>query len=129
MPPPWPPKLVIPYEKYRLGSPLGEETKFYVKSKVDIYGESYNQNQFQIDGLVKCITTYEDFLRNIVEEIQYYYKNRKDKLYLRVRYPFQFTTVDYYSPGKPNCWKKVTNVDRRKRVIDFYPNRNEDGLI
>jgi hypothetical protein len=37
--------------------------------------------------------------------------------------------VDYYSPGKPNCWKKVTYVDRRKRVIDYYPNRNEDGLI
>ena len=69
MPPPWPPKLVIPYEKYRLGSPLGEETKFYVKSKVDIYGESYNENKFQIDGLVKCITIFEDFLRNITQEI------------------------------------------------------------
>ena len=67
MPPPWPPKLSIPYEKYRLGSPLGEETKFYVKSKVDIYGESYNNNRFQIDGLVKMITIYEDFLRNIIK--------------------------------------------------------------
>jgi hypothetical protein len=37
--------------------------------------------------------------------------------------------VDYYSPGKPNCWKKVTYIDRRKRTIDYYPNRNEDGLI
>jgi len=108
---------------------LGEETKFYVKSKVDIYGESYNTNQFQIDGLVKCITTYEDFLRNIVEQIQYYYKNRQDKLYLRVRKPFEFTTIDYYAPGKVNCWKKVTYIDRRKRTFDFYPNRNEDGLI
>ena len=78
---------------------------------------------------MKCITTFEDFLRNIVEEIQYYYKNRQDKLYLRVRRPFEFTTIDYYNPGKANCWKKITYTDRRKRVIDFYPNRNEDGLI
>ena len=88
MPPPWPPKLIIPYEKYRLGSPLGEETKFYTKSKVDIYGESYNDNKFQIDGLVKRVTQYEDFLRNIVEKITYNYKNRQDKLYLRIRKPF-----------------------------------------
>jgi len=76
MPPPWPPKLSIPYEKYRLGTPLGEETNFYTKSKVDIYGESYNDNKFQIDGLVKRVTKYEDFLRNIVEKITYTYKNR-----------------------------------------------------
>ena len=26
-------------------------------------------------------------------------------------------------------WKKVTEVDRRIRIIDHYPNRNSDGLI
>lgn len=26
-------------------------------------------------------------------------------------------------------WKKVTEIDRRMRIIDFYHNRNSDGLI
>ena len=59
----------------------------------------------------------------------YFYKHRSDKLERKYRYPFEFKTVEYYGPGKMPHWKKVTEVDRRMRIIDYYPNRNSDGLI
>ncbi len=38
--------------------------------------------------------------------------------------------LPYSGPDKtPSHWKKLTEVDRRMRVIEHYPNRNEDGLI
>ena len=26
-------------------------------------------------------------------------------------------------------WKQVTEIDRRMRIITYYPNRNNDGLL
>lgn len=37
MPPPWPPRLYIDKEQFLKGTPLGENTAFYVKSRVDTY--------------------------------------------------------------------------------------------
>ncbi len=47
MPPPWPPKIYIDKEAFLKGTPLGESTVFYRKSKVDSYAP-YGQP----DGLV-----------------------------------------------------------------------------
>ena len=37
--------------------------------------------------------------------------------------------MEFYLPGKMPHWKQVVEVDRRMRIITFYPNRNHDGLI
>lgn len=133
MPPPWPPKLYVDKNDFMRGSLLGHTTRFYLKSKVDTFSD-YSQ----IDGMVKRITFYKDFQRTLVKEIRYLFAHRRDNLFLRVRYPFKFKTVEYYQPNNkpivnnkqkwPN-WRKIEEDDRHKKVIDFYPLRNEDGLI
>lgn len=124
MPPPWPPKLQIDKDAFLKLSPLGETTVFYIKSRVDSYAP-YSQP----DGLIEKISIYEDYRRLKIKEIRYFYHNRSDKLELVRRYPFKFKKIEEYGPGKPPHWKTVLEVDRRVRIINFYPNRNHDGLI
>jgi len=50
-------------------------------------------------------------------------------LYQKNRFPFEFKTIEYYEPGRPSNWQQVIEIDRRLRIIHFYPNRNQDGLI
>lgn len=82
-------------------SPLGEETAFFNKVKVDNYAP-YSQP----DGLVQKITLYEDYKRLKVKELRYFYQHRSDKLAIRRRYPYQFKTVEDYDPTKYEEKKK-----------------------
>ena len=55
-------------------------------------------------------------------------------LRLRVRYPYQYSLVEYYHPSeKWNYWKKMVEVDSTERTLYFYHHRNNkknnDGLI
>jgi hypothetical protein len=124
MPPPWPPKIVLEYDAYQQGSPLGEGCTYYSKCAVEIFAE-YSQ----VDGLVKRITIFHDYKRILIKEIRYLFKHRIDKLRVRRRFPFEFKTIEYYDPNVPHNWKQVTEIDRVSREIIFYPNRNLDGLI
>lgn len=125
MPPPWSPKLSVNKDKFIDLCPNGEKTVFYKKCKVDFYSECN-----QVDGLVKRITIYEDFKRLIIKEIRSYYKNRRDKLILRRRFPYSFKLVEHYeSSEKSAYWKKLIQIDGRVRKIYFYHHRNRDGLI
>ena len=125
MPPPWSPKLFVNKDKFLDLCPNGEKTVFYKKCKVDFYSECS-----QVDGIVRRITIYEDYKRLIVKEIRSYYKNRKDNLALRRRYPYQFKLVEHYdSSAASHYWKKIIQIDGRVRKIYFYHHRNKDGLI
>ncbi len=124
MPAPWPPKIILEYEAYHRGSLLGENCQYYKRCKVEVYAE-YSQ----VDGLVKRITIFEDFRRLKIKEIRYLFKHRVDRLKVRRRFPFIYTTVEYFDPNVPHNWKKITEVDRESREIIFYKNRNEDGLV
>jgi len=125
MPPPWSPKLFVNKEKFLDLCPNGEKTVFYKKCKVDFYAECS-----QVDGIVKRITIYEDYKRMIIQEIRSYYKNRKDNMILRRRFPYQFKLVEHYeSSPASHYWKKVIQIDGRLRKIYFYHHRNKDGLI
>jgi hypothetical protein len=125
MPPPWSPKLFVNKDKFLDLCPNGEKTVFYKKCKVDFYSECS-----QVDGIVRRVTVYKDFKRLIVEEIRSYYKNRKDNLVLRRRFPYQFKLVEHYdSAASSHYWKKIIHIDGRVRKIYFYHHRNKDGLI
>jgi hypothetical protein len=64
-----------------------------------------------------------------VREIRQLYEHRSDKLRVRRRFPFEFKVIEDYDPGRPPHWRQVIEIDRRLRIIKFYPNRNVDGLI
>ena len=53
MPLPWAPKLFIDKDKFLRGPPMGEVTRFYYKSRVDIYTK-----YMQIDGYNNCWNIY-----------------------------------------------------------------------
>lgn len=93
MPPPWPPKVYIDKEAFLKGTPLGEDTIFFNKIKIDIYAP-YSQE----DGLVQKIILYEDYKRLKIKEIRYFYQHRSDKLVIKRKYPFQFKVVQDYDP-------------------------------
>jgi hypothetical protein len=125
MPPPWSPKLFVNKDKFIDLCPNGEKTVFYKKCKVDFYAECT-----QVDGIVKRITLYEDFKRLIVQEVRSHFKNRKDNLVLRRRFPYQFKLVEHYdSSPSSHYWKKIIQIDGRVRKIYYYHHRNKDGLI
>ena len=102
MPPPWSPKLVIDKEKFAEGVKNGSKTVFYKKCKVDFYSECK-----QVDGLVKRITLYEDYRRIITKEIRSYYSNRKDKLIVRRRFPYEFKLIEHFESVGQTHWKKM----------------------
>ena len=124
MPPPWSPKIYIDKDRYLKGTLLGEETTFFIKVKVEKYSD-YTQP----DGLVTKYILFEDYKKIKVKEIGYHFKHRTDKLERKYRYPYEFKTIEYYGPGKMPHWKEVIEIDRRMRIINYYANRNHDGLI
>ena len=91
MPPSWSPKLYINKENFNKCSLLGEQTAFYLKSKVDTYAK-----YAQPDGLVMRIVIYEDYKRLKIKESREFFECRSDKLSIRRRYPFKFTTEEEY---------------------------------
>lgn len=93
MPPPWAPKIYIEKEAFLKGTPLGEETQFFNKVKIDEYAP-YSQK----DGLVKRIVLYQDYKKIKVSEMRWFYQHRSDKLSIRRRYPFQYKVVEDYEP-------------------------------
>jgi hypothetical protein len=124
MPPPWSPKLVIDKEKFSEGVKNGAKTVFYKKCKVDYYSECKS-----VDGLIRRITLYEDYRRIITKEIRSYYSNRKDKLVVRRRFPYQFKLIEHYESLGVTHWKKMIQVDAHSRKLYFYHHRVKDGLI
>jgi hypothetical protein len=105
MPPPWPEKLWISREDYNNRTPNGTQTNYYKKTKVDRYAP-YSQ----VDGLVMRIYRYEDYARLKLEEVEYRYRYRSDKLYKRLKNPYQHKTIEFYLPGQKYGWKQVEEV-------------------
>ena len=96
MPPPWSPKLAVDKEKFSEGVKNGAKTVFYKKCKIEYYAECKS-----VDGLVKRITLYHDYRRIMTKEIRSYYSNRKDKLVVRRRFPYEFKLIEQYESFAP----------------------------
>lgn len=116
---------------------MGKITRFYRKTEVDLYSE-YTQP----DGLVKKVNVYEDFKKTMIREVRYFYSHRKDNLFFRRKFPFDFLSVDYYNKnykisnllnGYNNKawphWKEIHIHQGQNRRIKYYPLRFHDGLI
>lgn len=95
MPPPWSPKLFVNKEKFAELCPKGEKTVFYKKCMVEFHSDCK-----QVDGLVKRVSIYEDFKRLILKEVRSYYRNRRDRLIMRRRFPYRFKTIEHYESSE-----------------------------
>ena len=124
MPPPWPRRIIIPLQKYNERSPTQTQVYFYEKTKVEKFAPFC-----QPDGLIMKIFVYNDYARFILDHVEHRYRNRGDKLYKRMYYPFLHKTVDYYLPGQIWHWKMVEEVEASYRKVFFYPTNFETGII
>ena len=124
MPPPWPKRIIIPLQKYNERSPTQTQVYFYEKTKVEKFAPLC-----QPDGLVMKIYYFDDFARFLLNHVEHRYRNRGDKLYKRIFYPFQHKTIDYYLPGQFWHWKRVEEVEASYRKVFFYPTNFESGII
>ena len=124
MPPPWPKRIIIPLQKYNERSPTQTQVYFYEKTKVEKFAPFS-----QADGLIMKIYNYNDFARFILNNVEHRYRNRGDKLYKRIFYPYEHKTIDYYLPGQIWHWKTVEEVEASYRKVIFYPTNFECGII
>ena len=123
MPPPWSPKLIVSKDKFGEVCSKGAKTLFYSKCKVEFFSDCR-----EVDGLVKRVTLYEDYKKLIIKEIRSEFKNRRDKLIMRRRFPFKFKTIEHYESQKDAYWRKLIQIDDRVRKIYYYHHRR-DNLI
>ena len=124
MPPPWPKRIIIPLQKYNERSPTQTQVYFYEKTKVEKFAPFS-----QADGLIMKIYNYNDFARFILNNVEHRYRNRGDKLYKRILYPYEHKTIDYYLPGQIWHWKTVEEVEASYRKVIFYPTNFDCGII
>jgi len=124
MPPPWPNKVSIPLHAYNNRSPTPTQTFFYRKTIVNKFAP-YSQT----DGLIMRIYNYEDYGRLRLYSVENRYRNRGDKLYKKIKYPYSNKVEDYYLPGQPWHWKYVEEVNSQYRVVQFFPTNFENCLV
>lgn len=124
MPPPWPNKIHISGWAYHNRVPLATQTFYYKKTKVDKFAV-YSQN----DGKVMMIYKYNDFARCILNELEIRYRNRVDKLYKRIRRPYDHKIIDYYLPGQEYGWKVIEELEAEYRKIWYYETNFSTGLV
>ena len=115
MPPPWPEKLHIMRSAFTNRTPLPTKTDYYKKTKVDKFAP-----YTQVDGLSMRILRYNDFSRLILNEVEYRYKDRADKLYRKNKFPYERRIVDKYLPGQAYGWKRVEETEGVSKIIEFY---------
>jgi hypothetical protein len=124
MPPPWGNKIKIPLQKYNERSPTTTQVFYYSKTKVERYAPCS-----QADGLILKIYNYHDYARFILTSVEHRYRNRGDKLYKRIEYPYQHKYINYYLPGQIWHWKQVEEVEASYRKIYFYPTNFQTGIV
>lgn len=124
MPPPWPNQLYISRYAYNNRTPLSTQTFYYSKTRVDKFSP-YTQP----DGITLRIFKYKDYARHILDEIEYRYRNRMDKLYKKLKRPYEHKVIDFYLPGQKYGWKQVEEVESVYKKVFFYQTNYSSGLI
>ena len=124
MPPPWPQKLYISPWAYHNRVPLATQSFYFKKTRVDKFA-TYSQ----VDGKIFVMYKYKDYSRLRLEEVETRYRNRKDKLYKRVKYPYKHLVVSYFLPGQEYGWKTIEEVEGSYKKIHYYETNYESGLI
>lgn len=121
MPPPWSPKLIVSKDKFGEVCPKGAKTLFYSKCKVEFFSDCK-----EFDGLVKRLTLYEDYKKLIIKEIRSEFRNRRDKLTMRRRFPYKFKTIEHYDSSAESFYtRKIISIDDRMRKLYFYHHRKD----
>lgn len=80
------------------------------------------------DGLVARISLFADREINFNGEIKEIFRNRRDKLWQRIRNPSIEKVHEFFEPGRPHGLKDHIIIDGRTTEMRFYSSARSDGL-
>ena len=95
----------------------------YHKSKVELYADNVHA-----EGLISRTTIYLDRARSIIKERREVFRNRADKLYLRIHSPLEYKVHEVFLPGRPGSLKEWTEWLGKRRILRYYVDGRLDGL-
>lgn len=126
IPPSWVVKLEIDramFKKQFVGD--SQRVTLFHRAKIEEFAEHYHDQ-----GLVARITLFRDDHCTLPVEIREYFKNRKDKLEFRKRFPFEGKFEEHFAPGRlPEALKSRTEWIGYRRELQFYKSARPDGLV
>ncbi|OQR89593.1 hypothetical protein ACHHYP_06188 [Achlya hypogyna] len=126
LPPSWVTKLHVERKRYRQRYVNeAQRTTLFEKAKVEDFAENTHAQ-----GMVMRITLYRNRARTLPVEIRELFRNRKDKLHLRIRYPLEGKFEEHFLPGRqPEALKSRTEWSGFRRELTFYTSARNDGLV
>ncbi|KAG7400563.1 hypothetical protein PHYBOEH_005086 [Phytophthora boehmeriae] len=126
IPPSWVTKIHIDRATYKKRFVKDcQHVTLYDRAKVEEFAENTHEQ-----GLIARVTIFRDVGCTLPMEIREYFKNRKDKLESRTRFPFENKFEEYFAPGRmPEALKSRTEWIGYRREFQFYTSARPDGLV
>ncbi|KAG3121353.1 Dynein regulatory complex subunit 7 [Phytophthora idaei] len=126
IPPSWVTKLHIDRATYKKRFVKDcQHVTLYHRAKVEEFAENTHEQ-----GLIARVTLFRDVSCTLPVEIREYFKNRKDRLESRIRFPFEGKFEERFAPGRiPEALKTRTEWIGYRREFQFYTSARPDGLV
>ncbi|GAB9464868.1 hypothetical protein Gpo141_00002292 [Globisporangium polare] len=126
VPPSWVAKLHIDRAAYKKRFVTdAQRVTLYRRAKLEEFAENSHDQ-----GLVTRITLYRDNACTLPIEIREFFKNRKDKLESRTRFPLESKFEEHFTPGRlPEALKARIEWIGYRREFHFYTSARMDGLV
>ncbi|TYZ61652.1 hypothetical protein PybrP1_010651 [[Pythium] brassicae (nom. inval.)] len=125
VPPSWVAKLSVDRATYRKKFVTdAQRVTLYRRAKVEEFAENSHDQ-----GLVARVTRYRDAACTLPVEIRETFKNRKDKLESRARFPLESRFEEHFGPGRvPEALRARLEWVGYRRELHFYTSARLDGL-
>ncbi|KAL3673419.1 hypothetical protein V7S43_001131 [Phytophthora oleae] len=126
IPPSWVTKLHIDRTTYKKRFVKDcQHVTLYHRAKVEEFAENSHEQ-----GLIARVTLFRDVGCALPIEIREYFKNRKDRLESRTRFPFEGKFEERFLPGRiPEALRSRIEWIGYRRELQFYTSARPDGLI
>lgn len=126
VPPSWVAKLHIDRAAYKKRFVTdAQRVTLYRRAKLEEFAENSHDQ-----GLVTRVTLYRDNASTLPIEIREFFKNRKDKLESRRRFPLESKFEEHFAPGRlPEALKARIEWIGYRREFHFYTSARMDGLM
>lgn len=126
VPPSWVAKLTIDRAVYKKKFVTdSQRVTLFRRAKVEEFAENSHDQ-----GLIVRVTLYRDNGCTLPIEIREFFKNRKDKLETRKRFPLASKFEEHFGPGRvPEALKARIEWIGYRREFHFYTSARMDGLV
>ncbi|KAJ3221485.1 hypothetical protein HK099_003463 [Clydaea vesicula] len=124
LPKSWVDRLTISKEDFQTRCPSGTKTIIFKSARLEMFAEYHRD-----DGMVARISFFANEEEKFNGEIKELFKNRKDKLWQRIRTPHIDKIHEYFEPGRPHGLKNHIIIEGKTKEMHFYSSARSDGLV